>query len=120
MKHVGLSILSVVVLVAVLLQPAKAQSIQLQLAPHGSKLIENNYGFSLDATCTIQSGHEKNTIKLLVLEKTGAVNGKHLSKGESTSVHVNNQDAIEVHAEPGSKVNVLNLSDRAVQATCSV
>lgn len=120
MKQFSLFILSTVVLIAILMQPAKAQNLQLTLAPHSAKLIENNYIFSLDARCTIQADKKQNTIKLHVLEKTGTVNGKHLSKGQSTSVTVSDHDALSVHAEPGSKVNVLNLSDNLVHANCSV
>lgn len=120
MKQVALGLLSIIVLLAILIQPARAQSMQLNLAAHGSKLIENTYGFSLDANCTITNQKGKNKIKLQVVENTGTVNGKHLTKGQSTSVTVQGQKEISVHAEPGSKVNVLNLSDNPVQATCSV
>ena len=120
MKQMTVGILSAVVLVAVLIQPAKAQSIQLNLAPHGSKLIENHYLFALDATCNIQGTEKSNTVTLHVIEKSGVVNGKHLKKGQSTSVKLKNHDALSVHAEPGSVVNISNLSDDRVLANCSV
>ncbi len=121
MNQFTLGVLSTIILVAILIQPVRAQSMELSLAPHGSKLIENNYGFSLDATCTIHTTQEKsNTIRLNVVENTGIVNGKHLSKGQSTSVVVKGQKALSVHASPGSKVNIQNLGDNAIQATCSV
>ena len=120
MRQISLCMLSIIILVALFIQPAQAQSIHLNLAPHGSKLIENHYLFSLDATCIIESSEQNNMIKLHVIENTGTVNGKHLTRGQATSIVVNNQDALSVSAEPGSKVNVLNLSDNTVQANCSV
>lgn len=121
MKQFTLGILSTTILVAMLIQPARAQSMELSLAPHGSKLIENTYGFALHATCMIHSDKKNsNTLRLNVVEKTGVVNGKHLTKGQSTSVVVRGQKALSVHANPGSKVNIQNLSDNAIQATCSV
>lgn len=121
MKQITLGILSTIILVAILIQPAKAQSMELKLAPHGSKLIENNYAFSFDATCTVHADElTKNTIKLHIVENTGTVNGKHLSKGQSTSVVVKGQKELFVHAEPGSKVSIENLSNNPIQATCSV
>lgn len=121
MKQFTLGMLSAIILVAIVIQPARAKSIELSLAPHGSKIIQNNYAFSMDATCTIHTTQEKsNTIRLHVVENTGIVNGKHLSKGQSTSVVLKGQKALSVHASPGSKVNIENLGDNTIQATCSV
>ena len=120
MRQISLGMLSLIILVVFLIQPAQAQTIHLNLPPHGSKLIENHYLFSLEATCIINSSEKNNTIKLHVIENTGTVNGKHLTRGQATSIVVNNQDALSLTAEPGSKVNVLNLSDNIVQANCSV
>lgn len=120
MKQLTLTILSAIILLAILIQPARAHSMELTLAPHGSKLIENTYGFSLNATCTMTNNNGKNTIQLKVVENTGTVNGKHLTKGQSTSLVVKGKKSVSVHAEPGSKVNIQNLGDNLIQATCSV
>lgn len=121
MKQLIVATCGMVALATILLvQPARAQSMALNLAPHGSKLIENTFSFSLNATCTMTNDKGKNTIKLKVVENTGTVNGQQLTKGQSTSLVVKGQKSISVHAEPGSKVNIQNLSDNPLQATCSV
>lgn len=121
MKHAIMGLMSTVVLLAVFAQPARAQSMDITLAPHGSKLIENHFSFSLDANCVVHTQDQgKKTIRLHVLEENGVVNGKKLDKGESTSVVINGSKSLSVHAEPGSKVNIQNLSDSPLEATCSV
>ncbi len=121
MKNAIIGLMSTVVLVAVFAQPARAQSMDISLAPHGSKLIENNFSFSLDANCVVRSqGEGKQTIRLHVLKENGVINGKKLDKGESTSVVINGSKSVSVHAEPGSKVNIQNLGDGPLEATCSV
>ena len=97
---------------------AYAQQLSLNLAPNGSKVVTNHYGWKLSATCSIQT-KTKNTIRVSVVDNNGSVNGKNLTVGQSTSVTVHNHDNISVSAEPGTQVILHNLSDDAVQATCS-
>jgi hypothetical protein len=121
MKQLAIGLMSIIVLLAILIQPARAQSMDITLAPHGSKMIENNFSFSLDANCIVHAKDAgKNKIRLHVLEHQGAVNGQKLDKGQSTSVVIQGQKSLSVHAEPGSKVNIQNLSDSPLEATCSV
>lgn len=121
MKQVAIGLMSMIILVAVLIQPARAQTMDITLAPHGSKMIENNFSFSLDANCVVHAKETgKNTIRLHVLENNGTVNGRKLDKGQSTSVVIHGQKSLSVHAEPGSKVNIQNLSNTPLEATCSV
>jgi hypothetical protein len=95
-----------------------AQHMDFNLAPKASKVVKNPYLWTLSATCTITS-KDKNKISVHVLGNTGVVNGKNLTVGQSTSVLVENKDSISVSAEPGAQVTLHNMSDDAVQATCS-
>lgn len=104
---------------AFILLPAHAQQVNLKLAPHGSKLIENNYLWALNATCTIQCNPLKNRITVRIVKNKGTVNGKRLSIGQVTSLNVHNHDSISVSAEPGAKVSIVNVGADSVQATCS-
>ena len=121
MKQIKINLLGSIVLAAILIQPAHAQSMELTLAPHGSKLIENNQSFSLNANCVVHAKQEgKNTLRLNVVENNGTINGKKLDKGQSTSLVIHGEKSLTVHAEPGSKVNIQNLSNTTLEATCSV
>jgi hypothetical protein len=98
---------------------ANAHQVNLKLVPQASKLIENKYIWSLNATCKIQCNESKNKIMVRVVKNKGIINGKNLSGGQATSVVVHNHDSITVSAEPGAQVNLLNLGTDVVQATCS-
>ena len=84
-----------------------------------SKSLTNHTLWTLNATCSIQGKHASNRILVSVLENNCKVNGKNLSKGETTSVTVKNHESIHVSAEPGTKVNLVNLSTESVEAVCA-
>ena len=95
-----------------------AQQMNLQLAPNGSKVVTNHFAWTLSATCVIKT-NTKNKIRVGVLDNNGAVNGKHLATGQTTSMVVQNHESISVSAEPGTKVTLQNMSNEPFQATCS-
>ena len=92
----------------------------ISLSPKESKSLTNHYLWRLNATCNIQGSKTNSKILVGVDENKGQVNGKNLSKGQSTSVNVKNNDNISVSAEPGAIVHIINLGDGSVQAVCSV
>jgi hypothetical protein len=108
-----------VILAAGLVHAAHATTIELQLEPHHSQGIENSYAFTINATCTIKVKNNNNKIRFDITKNSGKINGKTLTNGQSTSITVDNQDQIEVHAEPDTKVTVYNLGDNTVHASCS-
>ena len=120
LKKMSVTMLSVSVVLVMMAHSSTVEAMNLKLAPHTSKRFENHYLFALNAKCTIQTTHKNNKIIFRVTENTGCVNGKPLKKGQTTSLIVNNQDAISVHAEPGTTVNLQNTSDDAILANCSV
>lgn len=99
--------------------PVHAQSVALNLNPKESKVIENNYLWSLQATCAIECSDSTHKIIVSVVKNNGVVNGKNLSSGQTTSVVVRNHDSIAVSAEPGAKVNLKNTGSDVVRANCS-
>ncbi|KTC65795.1 Uncharacterised protein (plasmid) [Legionella adelaidensis] len=92
----------------------------IKLSPKESKQLTNNYLWTLNATCSIQTKNDnKNKIRVSILKNKGSVNGKNLTTGQGTSVTVKANDSISVSAEPGTKVNLINLGDEPVQAICA-
>jgi len=92
----------------------------IKLNPNESKQLTNNYLWTLNATCNIQgSGQSKNRIRVSILKNKGTVNGRNLSTGQGTSVTVRNNQSISVSAEPGTKVNLINIGTDSVQAVCT-
>ena len=71
--------------------------------------------WTLNATCNIQG---KSKILVSVVEKNCKVNGKHLKKGQATSVNIKNHESITVSAEPGTTVSLVNMGSDDVEAIC--
>ncbi len=115
-----ITIMQALILAACFSQPASAATIDMKLEPHHSQGIENSYAFTINATCTITVKSNHNKIRFNVTKNKGSINGKTLTNGQSTSITVENQDQIIVHAEPDTKVTVYNLGDSTVHANCSV
>lgn len=91
----------------------------IKLSPKESKSLTNHTLWTLNATCNIQVNQPKSKILVSVTENKGQVNGKSLTKGQKTSLNVKNNSSISVSAEPGTTVNLVNLSNDPVQAVCS-
>lgn len=91
----------------------------IKLSPNETKSLTNTYLWTINATCNIHGGQSKSKILVSIVESKGQVNGKHLSKGQATSVNVKNNDNISVSAEPGATVTLINLGENSVQAVCS-
>lgn len=96
-----------------------AQQLHFKLIPKVSKVVNNNTGATVRATCTIKAPQPKNKIMLNVLQSRGVINKKRIQGGHSTALIVRNNDRIVVSAEPGTAVNLLNLGVAPVQAICS-
>lgn len=111
--------LLVVTLIVSLSSQAYAHQMSLRLNPKMSKVVTNNYAWTLEANCTIQAQKAKNKILVSVLKNKGRVNGRSLANGQATSVYVNNNDSISVSAEPGATVNIKNLGTGSILASCS-
>lgn len=90
----------------------------IKLSPQESKSLTNHSLWTLKATCNIQGKQTKSKILFSVTENKGQVNGKSLAKGQKTSVNVKNNSSISVSAEPGTTVNLINLSNDPVEAVC--
>ncbi|MCX7116640.1 MAG: hypothetical protein NTW94_01775 [Legionellales bacterium] len=106
-----------VILGVLMSTPVYAQK-NIKLAPNETKTLKNPFLWTLNATCNLQGKARKGKILVRVLENKGEVNGKKLSKGQSTSVNVNNHDNFSVSAEAGSTVYLVNLGADTLEAVC--
>jgi len=116
LKVVGISLLTCGLLLPF---QVSAQTVNLKLAPKQSKVIANNYMWTINATCTIQTNDSKKTILVNAVKNKSQVNGKNLNSGQKTSLSVQNNDSLTVSAEPGAQVTILNLGADEVKASCS-
>ena len=99
--------------------PANAQKI-IKLSPNETKLLTNNTLWTLNATCTVEGAHKSNDkIKISVVKNSGVINGKKLSTGQGTLIHIKASSTVSVSAESGTQINLINLGEDELQAVCS-
>ncbi|PJD93956.1 MAG: hypothetical protein CK424_01500 [Legionella sp.] len=105
--------------ISMLFTAHQAQAMNLDLAPKGDKVLTNNTMWTIHATCHIHASSAKKTIKIHGVKNNSQVNGKSLNAGQTTSMTVYAEKTVQVTAEPGAQVSIMNLSNEAVQAVCS-
>lgn len=101
-------------------QTGQAQNMNLDLKPQEDKVLSNSTLWTIHATCQIQAEtSSKKTIKIKGVKGGGQVNGKDLGAGKATSLTFSSEKTIEVTAEPGAQVTIINMSTEPFTATCS-
>ena len=84
------------------------------------QVLSNPIIFTIKAVCTITSNNESNLLSFSVLRKSGTFNGNKIMAGDSMSYVVHNDETISITALPGAQVELINLGEETMVATCSV
>ena len=84
------------------------------------QVFANPIIFTIKAVCTVTSENESNLLSFSVLRKSGTFNGTKLLTGDSMSYIVHNDETISITALPGAQVELVNLGEQNIMATCSV
>lgn len=93
----------------------------IKLGPNETKSWSNSAPFTLSARCSVHAEHPvHSTIKIVVLKNKGTVNGKSLNGGQGTSIAVHNDSNIEVSADSGTEINLINLGSEELEAVCII
>lgn len=91
----------------------------VNLAAHETKVLTNYSLWNYHTTCDVKTDNKKDKIQIKVLKNSGTVNGKTLTSGQSKIIALKNNSHIDVSAESGTEINLINLGDSELQASCS-
>lgn len=97
----------------VLLSPTITEKYDLKA--HDTTTISNPLFWSVTVRCSID---KTASLTATVLKKSGTINGKKMSKGDSMTLLVNPGESFEIKADGGAKVEMLNHEDYTVKAQC--
>ena len=97
----------------IMLAPAVTKKYDLKA--HDTTTISNPLFWSVTVNCSID---KTASLTATVLKKSGRINGKKMSKGESMTMLVHPGEKFEIKADGGAKVSMLNHEDYAVKAQC--
>ncbi len=113
---------------------AQGRGIEYEIPVNNSLVITNILFWQVKAVCVItsenmcqpmnvsfksDSNHLGNPLTVTMLRKSGSVNDKPLSTGESIDLNVQAGDVFYVTADSGAKVELFNLGQQPIKASCS-
>lgn len=94
-------------------------SVEYELPVNEPQVFSNIFFWTIKATCIVSSENYESNIGVSMLRKTGSVNEIQLTAGDSLVLTLLNGATLNITAESGSKVELVNKSDKVVKATCS-
>ena len=93
-------------------------TLEYDLPPHTPQLFVNYMYWSVEALCTIVMEDEAVDLFVEAIDRTGKINDIPIVKGEKRTVPVVAGDKLKLNADARAKVQITNMSDRMVHATC--
>lgn len=94
-------------------------AMEYELPANDPLVISNILFWQIKAVCVITSENTGNPLSVKMLRKTGSVNDTLLATGESMGLTVQPGDIFNVTADSGAKVQLVNLGNKTIKATCS-
>jgi len=94
-------------------------TVEYELPPNQPQLFINYMFWSVDAVCKITTPDDSNEFYIMALAKKGKINDIALSAGQSLSLTVHTEEDLKISAESGAKVEITNLGQHLVKATCT-
>lgn len=94
-------------------------AVEYELLPNDPQVFSNVFFWGIKATCTIISDVPNNVIAVKMLRKTGSVNDIQLNAGDGMTLLFQPNDKLYIYAESGAKVELMNLGDITIRASCA-
>ena len=94
-------------------------AVEYELQPNDPLILSKIFFWQISAVCTVTSDAEENPISIKMLRRTGSFNGVPLSAGDTTGLVLHPGDKLNIIAESGSKVELVNMGDVVVRASCA-
>jgi hypothetical protein len=97
----------------------QASSFDYELLPHAPQVFSNILMWKITFNCKVISDLPTNAINIAVLKYSGSINGMPLSAGQSLVWVAHPGDFVHIVAEMGGKVELTNLENQTIRASCS-
>lgn len=94
-------------------------AVEYEFTPNEPQVLSNIFFWTVKAVCTVISDVPDNAISIKMLRKTGSVNGIPLTVGDSTGLTINPGDKLNITADSGAKVELVNLGNVSIRASCT-
>lgn len=94
-------------------------TIEYDLPPQEPQLFINYMFWAIEARCKITMEDKNVDLFAKAIAKKGKINDIPLTAGQSLQLNVRIGESLKLNADSGAKVEITNLSNRPVHATCT-
>ncbi len=94
-------------------------AVEYELLPNDPQVFSNIFFWTVKAVCTVISDVPENSITVTMLRKSGSVNGIPLIAPDTIGLTAQPSDKLNITADSGAKVELLNLGTHAIKASCA-
>ncbi len=101
------------------LMPIQGITFDYDLVPNQPQIFTNYMFWMVEANCKITSQDESDDLQISALAKKGKINNIPLSAGQSIQITVHSRENLKIAADSGAKVEIINLGQHTVKASCS-
>lgn len=91
-----------------------------KLVPNVPQVFDNFIFYTISASCVMSTKHGDQELEVTVLRKSGSLNGKKLSQGDSETLMVKDGQKITFSIESTGKVKLVNKGEHDIKASCSL
>ncbi len=93
--------------------------IQYNLTPNNPQLISNQYLWTVNAICVIQSETDDNFLAFKVTKKQGTLNDELLVAGDARTIRLKYKEKVNISAKSGAEVELLNVGKDLIVTECT-
>ncbi|MGC1182342.1 hypothetical protein [Legionella sp.] len=94
-------------------------TIEYDLPSNQPQIFTNYLFWPIEANCKMSTEDEDITLFLVVLAKKGKINDIPLLAGETFQVTIHPNENLKINADSGARVEITNLGQHTVKASCS-
>lgn len=87
--------------------------------PKIPETLSNVFFWTVKASCTISSANSQNKIHVHMKKKSAKVNEVDYPEGYEQELTINSGDKLVIAAASGAQVELTNMGDKAITASCS-
>ncbi|MGL5742977.1 MAG: hypothetical protein ACRCXC_10805 [Legionella sp.] len=91
---------------------------EVELPPNTAQLFVNYMFWTVETNCKIDTEDQSNNLYVEAMVKKGKVNDVPVSAGDKLTITVHQNDNLRISADSGAKVQITNLGEHKVKATC--
>lgn len=95
--------------------------IEFNFQANEAQVFTNAFPWLLNVSCTITCDDVvKNAMQVNVLKKNGSLNNMPLKAGDFMCLDVYNRDTFKISAVSGAKVQIKNIGQGPIKASCAI